>query len=136
MNDNMAAKGVEKGDGHRLSHYSVMSTLRQAVHNLTGLEKNRWTTATTESVSYAFHLAGLGCVRCAGPLPVTFLEVGSGMGVSMALTLLTMDMSGGQVGKIVSVDDYSSYDDVPDYQREECRDLHERLNGAWANHIS
>lgn len=135
MNDNMEHKGIEKSDGHRLSHYSVMTSLRQAVQNLTTLEKDRWTTATTPSVSYALHLAGLGCVRCAGPLPVTFLEVGSGMGVSMALTLLTMDMSGGQVGKIVSVDDYSSYDDVPDDQREECRELHERLNGAWSNHI-
>lgn len=131
-NENMAEKGVEKSDGHRISHWSVMATLRQAVQNLTGLEEDRWTTATTPSVSYGLHLAGLGCVRCAGPLPVTFLEVGSGMGVSMALVLLTMDMSGGQVSKVVSVDDFSGY---PDDENEECQALHNRLNHAWSNEI-
>eukprot|EP00746_Dinoflagellata_sp_MGD_P164137 gnl/MRDRNA2_/MRDRNA2_92603_c0_seq1.p1 gnl/MRDRNA2_/MRDRNA2_92603_c0~~gnl/MRDRNA2_/MRDRNA2_92603_c0_seq1.p1 ORF type:complete len:559 (+),score=126.70 gnl/MRDRNA2_/MRDRNA2_92603_c0_seq1:61-1737(+) len=131
-NENMAEKGVEKTDGHRLSHWSVMEALRQAVQNLTGLEKDRWTTATTRSVSYGLHLVGLGCVRCAGPLPLNFLEVGSGMGVSMALVLLSMDMAGGQVSKVVSVDDYSGY---PDDEREACQALHQTLNHAWSNEI-
>jgi hypothetical protein len=50
----------------------------------------------------------------------------------MALMMLSMDVAGGQVSKVVSVDDYSRY---VDDEREECQALHRRLNQAWSNEI-
>lgn len=93
---------------------------------------DRWTTATAPSVSYGLHLAALGATNCAGPLPVTFLEVGSGIGASMAFVLITMDQIGGDVGKVVSVDDYAGY---PDEDRNDCRLMHERLLYASRNEV-
>jgi len=129
---NMEDKGIDRGDGHRMAHWILKETLREAMFNLTGLPRDRWTTATTPSVSYGLHLAALGASNCAGPSPVTFLEVGSGMGVSMAFTLLTMDNAGGNVGKIVSVDDYAGY---ADEEREDCQKLHQRLLSASKNEV-